>query len=109
MTYFPLTVDNVQFPNIRAAHRAVYLPLGISYDRVQRSIKRGERDIFGHEVRLVKREYVLGLPLRPGDDGADLVRVFRPRAREKPRVKGTPLLFYPPGEKPGERGILHWR
>lgn len=96
-------VDGRFFENTRIAHRAVFLPKNISYDKLQRALKHGRRELYGHKIERVTRRFAAGLPLRPDDDGADLV-VRQPK-QNPDRKKGGPLLVYPFGEKPLERGL----
>jgi hypothetical protein len=96
-------VDGLYFENTREAHKEVFLPKNISYDKLQRALKAGKRQLYGHSIERVNQRLAVGLPLRPDDDGADLV-VRQPE--EKPEQKhGGQLLRYPPGETPLERGI----
>jgi len=103
MIHFPCMVDGLYFENTRLAHRAVFLPANISYDRLQRALKAGKRQLYGHSIERVNQRLAVGLPLRPDDDGADLVLC---PPEKKPDIKhGGQLLRYPAGETPLERGI----
>jgi len=103
MIYYPCMVDGAVFENTRLAHRAVFLPENISYDKLQRALKAGKCQLYGHRIERVTPRLAVGLPLRPDDDGADLV-LRRPEQKPE-RKKGGQLLRYPPGESPLERGI----
>ena len=103
MIHFPCTADGVYFENTRLMHRAVFLPKNISYDRLQRALKKGFPELEGIRIKRVTRRFAVSRPLRPDDDGADLVLC---RTEQKPEQKrGGRLLYYPPGESPLERGL----
>jgi len=96
-------VDGCYFENTRIAHRSIFAPMGVSYDRLQRALKKGFPELEGIRIERVTQRFAVGQPLRPDDDGADLV-VCQPE--EKPKQKhGGQLLRYPPGESPPERGL----
>jgi hypothetical protein len=91
-------VDGRYFENTRIAHRAVFLPANISYDKLQRALKAGKRQLKGHSIERVNQRLAVGLPLRTDDDGADLISC---QPEKKPEKKhGGQLLRYPPGESP---------
>ena len=96
-------VDGLYFENTRCAHRAVFLPKNISYDRLQRALKKGLPALEGIRIERVTQRLAVGLPLRPDDDGADLV--LCPPEQKPDSKRGWQLLRYPPGESPLERGI----
>jgi len=103
MIHFPCTIDGVYFENTRLAHRAVFLPENISYDKLQRALKTGKCQLYRHHIERVTQRFAVSQPLRPDDDDADLVLC---QPKEKPDNKhGGQLLRYPPGESPLERGI----
>ena len=103
MILFPCVVDGVEYHNLREAHRAVFLKEKIGYDRFQRSLKRGKTEFYGHVIKKIERRYDVSQPLRPDDDGADLV--LCPPEKKPDSKHGGQLLRYPPGESPLERGI----
>jgi hypothetical protein len=103
MIHFPCMVDGRYFENTRIAHRAVFLPKNISYYRLSRALKKGIPELEGIRIERVTRRFAVSQPLRPDDDGADLVLC---QPEEKPGQKrGGRLLYYPPGESPIERGL----
>jgi len=108
MIHYPCICGGRYFENTRIAHRAVFAPKKISYDRLQRALKKGLPELEGISVRRVTRRYALSPPEEPDSDCADLLPLPAKTAPDKERVKGTPLLVYPPGERPLERGIRHW-
>jgi hypothetical protein len=108
MIHYPCIIDGQYFENTRIAHRALFLRDGrVSYDRLQRALKSGMRELYGRRIERVTPRLVIALPLRPGDDGADLVLQF-PAVRQKEHKLGEPLLRYPVGEDPLSRGLSHW-
>jgi len=108
MILFPCMVDGVEYHNLREAHRAVFLPLKIGYDRFQRSLKRGKTEFCGHSIKKINRRYELSAPEEPDSDGVDLLPVPAEAAPKKERIKGTPLLMYGVGCRPLELGIRHY-
>ncbi len=86
-------------------HRAVFLPKNISYDRLQRALKRGFPELEGIRIERVKQRYALSPPEEPDSDCADLLPLHAKTAPAKERKIGEPLLRYPPGESPIERGL----
>ena len=102
MIHYPCICGGSYFENTRLAHRAVFLPKNISYDKLQRALKKGLPALEGIRIERVNQRLAVGLPLRPDDDGADLVLC---PVEKKPDSKRGGLLRYPPGESPLERGI----
>jgi hypothetical protein len=98
-------VDGIYFENTRIAHRAVFLPKNISYDRLSRALKKGFPELEGIRIERVTRRYELSAPLEPDSDCADLLPLRVKKAPAKERKTGEPLLRYPPGESPIERGL----
>jgi len=86
----PCVVDGQYFENTRLAHRALFLDGSVSYFQLQRALKRGDSELFGHSIERVKHQVI----------------ACDPKPERKP---GEPLLRYPPGEGPLDRGITHWR
>ena len=106
MIHCPCMVDNQYFENTRLAHEALYRKdRRISYFQLFRALKHGKHELFGHKIGRITPRLVIGLPLNPDDDGADLVLQF-PTGKRKPEHKpGEPLLRYPLGEDPISRGL----
>jgi len=106
MIFYPCVIDNEFFNNTREAHRTVFLPKGISYFRLQRALRHGRGELCGHTVKRITPRYEIG---EEDSDGADLVALPAAAARKTERAKGQPLINYPPGGSPLERGIIHWK
>jgi len=102
---FPCEVDGRYFENTRIAHRAVFEPIGCSYFRLSRALKSGKPELMGYRIRRVRVRYAIDRPRQPDDDGADLVPVPAAASVKKEHKRGEPLLCYPPGEEPLERGL----
>jgi hypothetical protein len=106
LIHYPCTVDDVYYENTRIAHRALFLNDNrISYFKLQRALKRGKSVLLGHRIERVTPRLAVGLPLRPDDDGADLIRRHLAPPESPEYRRGQPLLRYPPGESPIERGL----
>jgi hypothetical protein len=106
---FPVMVDGREYPNLREAHRAVFLKEKIGYDRFQRSLKRGKAEFCGHSIKKIERKYDIGLPETPDSDGVDLLPIPAKTAPIKEHKRGEPLLRYEIFDTPLMRGIRHWR
>jgi hypothetical protein len=104
MIHFPCTVNGIFYENTRIAFRAVFLPKNISYDRLQRALKRGFPELEGIRIERVKQRYALSPP-EDDSDCADLLPLPVKTAPSKERKTGEPLLRYPPGESPIEKGL----
>lgn len=101
MIHYPLMVDGQYFENTKIAHRAVFPNNEASYFQLQRALKRGRGELFGHKIERLKTRYVIQ------DDGE--ITAMPPRApKQKERGRGEPLLRYPPGEDPLSRGLQRW-
>jgi hypothetical protein len=96
----PIIIDGAWYPNIREAARAA----GLTYNRLYDACRKHRGAIDGHHIAEPPRQYAI--ETLSGDE-ADLVPVFRPPKQPRPRKGGDPLLRYPPGEGPLERG--HYR
>jgi hypothetical protein len=92
----------VRYENARLAYRAVFLPKNISYYRLSRALKRGDREFLGHKISRVERRYEIA---PPDEDGADLIPVPAAESLKKEHKRGEPLIRYPLGESPLERGL----
>jgi len=108
MIHYPCVCDGRYFENTRIAHRAVFAPIGCSYDRLQRALKQGKSELLGYRIERVTRCYELSAPEEPDSDCADLLPIPAKTAPYKEHKRGEPLLSYPLGERPLERGIRHW-
>jgi len=102
---FPVSVDNIVYNNMREAHRAVFMPQNISYYRFARRLKKGNGEFCGHSIKKIARRYDIGPPADLSDDGADLVPLPVTASVKREHRRGEPLLCYPPGEGPLERGL----
>jgi hypothetical protein len=105
VVHYPCVVDGAYFENTRIAHRSLFLrDSRVSYDKLQRALKRGKRELYGHRIERVTPRFAVGQPLRFDDDGADLV-FEQPEKPERKQDGRHLLLRYPPGESPLERGL----
>ena len=94
MIYCPCEIDGEYFENTRLAHRTLFMRDNrVSYFKLQRALKNGKSLLLGHEIKRVKRRF----PLHPdGYDHSTAVKKHKP---------GEPLLVYPLGERPLDRGL----
>jgi hypothetical protein len=106
LIHYPCTVDDRYFENTRLAHRALFMSdPHISYFKLQRALKAGKRQLYGHRIERVTQRLAVGLPLRPDDDGADLVLQPSRESKEPEHEQNRRLMRYPPGASPIERGV----
>jgi len=105
MIHYPCRVDGVVYENTREAYKALFLRDGIiSYDKLQRALKKGRRDFFGHTIERVIYQY----EVTEGKKDYGTLKAVSPykRTASHERKPGDPLLRYPKGESPLERGLL---
>jgi hypothetical protein len=106
LIHCPCEVDGKYFENTRIAHRLAFPRNDVSYFQLSRALKRGKRELFGHKISRVERRYEIA---PADDDGADLIPVPASVSPIKEHRRGEgPLLCYPPGESPLERGLQRW-
>jgi hypothetical protein len=105
LIHCPCEIDNVRYENARIAHRLAFPRNDVSYFQLARALKRGDLELFGHTIARVERRYEIALP---DDEGADLIPVPAAVSPIKEHKRGEPLLCYPPGESPLERGLQRW-
>jgi hypothetical protein len=97
----PVILDGVWYPHLRAAAKAA----GLSYGRFYEAVRRGRSSIDGHTLAEPPERFAIRAL---NDDEADLEPYSKPPRRPRTRGKGDPLLRYPPGEGPLDRGLWHY-
>jgi hypothetical protein len=95
----PVIFDSVWYPHLRAAAQAAEL----SYGRLYEAVRRGRSLIDGHTIAEPPER--LTIKALNGDE-ADLEPCREAPQRPRIRGKGSPLIRYPPGEGPLDRGLM---
>jgi len=98
MINYPCKISGILYANTKIAYRAVFQQGGkTSYFQLQRALLAGKTELHGHKIERINPHCEIAY-----DDG--LVPVS---FHNKPEVHkyGEPLLRYPFGERPIDRGI----
>jgi hypothetical protein len=97
----PVVLDGTWYPHLRAAAKAARL----TYNRLYESVRRGRTSIDGHAIVPPPVKHRI---IEVSDEEADLEPYYEAPRRTGTRGKGDPLLRYPPGEGPLDRGLRRY-